>query len=294
MTSTPDLNIDGSPIYESLVATTGDPYQPPAYQLPDVYGAGQAEQGVAALAPYGGAQGWDSGMGMPMGGAGTSAMLSQLMRMLSDGQSWCAIMIFGGPVADQLRQYQQMGGMPGMPFMQGGQPGYPQQQFMQQPFMQPQYGAPSPFMPTPQPPSPPVPEYAAPAAQASGGVPGYGSAQDAMAQAYQQAYQWAAQQQAMLAASLGGQAQPLALPAGPPTADIPQYFAPPELPPPPPAEETQTYGGMLNQDWSGWLGQSAMERSPEPQEVELDDEYDRRGGLLGGRFGAAMRELRGR
>ena len=56
MTSTPDLNIDGSPIYESLVATTGDPYQPPAYQLPDVYGAGRAE-----VAGYGGAPGWRGG-----------------------------------------------------------------------------------------------------------------------------------------------------------------------------------------------------------------------------------------
>jgi hypothetical protein len=286
MTSTPDLNIDGSPIYESLVATTGDPYQPPAYQLPDVYGAGRDNQGGAALAAYGGAQGWDAGavagMGMPMAGAGTPAMLSQLLgRMLGDGQSWCAIMIFGGPVVDQLRQYQQMQHMQS----QGGPQGYPQQPYMQPP------GMPSPFMPTPTPPSPPVPQYAAPAAQASGSLPGYDDPQGTMAQAYQQAYQWAAQQQAMLAASLGGQAQPLALTSGPDTAGLPQYFAPPELPP---AEETQTYGGMLNQDWSGWLGQSAAERGPEPQEVDLDDEYDRRGGRIGGRFGAAMRELRGR
>jgi hypothetical protein len=147
----------------------------------------------------------------------------------------------------------------------------------------------APFMPSPPAPSPPTPQYAAPAMPASGSLPGY-DAQGTMAQAYQQAYQWAAQQQAMLAAS---QELPLALTSGPETADIPQYFPPPDLPP---AEETQAYGGMLNQDWSGWLGQNSQERSPEPQpqEVELDDPYDRRGGRLSGRLGAAMRELRGR
>ena len=291
MTSTPDLNIDGSPIYESLVATTGDPYQPPAYQLPDVYNGGA--QGGAALSPYGAGAGWDSGagMGMPMMGMpGTPAMLSQFLgQMLGDGQSWCAIMIFGGPVADQMRQMQAMAQSPGgQPFMppQSMQSPYMQNPFMQAPSMQP------PFMPGPPPPSPPAPQYAAPAQPGYGSVPGY---QDdgGMAQAYQQAYQWAAQQQAMLAASLGGQPQPqpLALTAGPDTGEMPRYMAPPDLPP---AEETQTYGGMLNQDWSGWLGQTSQERSPEPQEVDLDDEYDRRGGRIGGRFGAAMRELRGR
>jgi hypothetical protein len=282
MTSTPDLNIDGSPIYESLVATTGDPYQPPAYQLPDVYGAGRAQMGGAEVAGYGGAPGWDAGaamgMGMPMAGMGTPAMLSQFLgRMLGDNQSWCAIMIFGGPVADQLRQLQQMQFMQS----QAGQQPYMQPPFMQSPFMQ------APFMPAPPAPAPPTPQYAAPGMPASGSLPGY-DAQGAMAQAYQQAYQWAATQQAMLAAS---QELPLALTSGPETADIPQYLPPPELPP---AEETQAYGGMLNQDWSGWLGQTSQERSPEPQEVEPDDPYDRRGGRLTGRFGAAMRELRGR
>jgi hypothetical protein len=250
-----------------------------------VYGAGLAQAGGAAAAGYGGAPGWDPGaamgmgMGMPMAGPGTPAMLSQFLgRMLGDGQSWCAIMIFGGPVAEQLRQYQQL------QFMQSqdGQQPHPQPPFMQSPFMQP------PFMPAPPAPSPPPPQYAAPGAPASGSLPGYG-ADGAMAQAYQQAYQWAAQQQAMLAASQA--AEPLALTSGPETADIPQYLAPPGMPP---GEETQAYGGMLNQDWSGWLGQTAQERSPEPQEVELDDQYDRRGGRLTSRLGAAMRELRGR
>ncbi|MBS2963177.1 hypothetical protein KGA66_08980, partial [Actinocrinis puniceicyclus] len=63
MTSTSDLNIAGSPIYESLVATTGDPYQPPAYQLPDLYGSG------AAVAPYGGGPGGDTGWGWGTGAA---------------------------------------------------------------------------------------------------------------------------------------------------------------------------------------------------------------------------------
>jgi hypothetical protein len=108
-----------------------------------------------------------------------------------------------------------------------------------------------------------------------------------MAQAYQQAYQWAAQQQAMLAAA----AQPPALTAGPQTADA---FAAPYSPQPalPPAEETQTYGGMLTQDWAGWLGQTSQ--SVRPQEVDQEDPDERRGGRLTSRLGAAMRELRGR
>jgi hypothetical protein len=301
MTSTPDLNIDGSPIYESLVATTGDPYQPPAYQVPDVYGAGQAGSG-AALAPYQGGDmtgAWDTsavagagpmGMGMNLGGMmagpGGPAMLSQLLgRMMGDGQSWCAIMIFGGPAAEQMRGHQQM-------------------QFIQSPMAQSQFMQPA-FAPTPPPipiPMPQVPQYAQPAQPVSGTVPGYdtgtydtgsyntgsmdGSSVAAM-QAYQQAYQWAAQQQAMMMAAQQG---PLALTAGPDTGEMPM-FNPAMLPP---AEETQAYNGMLGQDWSGWLGQTSQARTPEPQEVELDDPYERRGGMLGGRLGAAMRELRGK
>src|SRR6266699_3000223 len=107
MTSTPDLNIDGSPIYENLVAAAGDPYQPPAYQLPDVYGAGNPGGVAAAAAGFnGGGPGWDFGAGMGMGAGtpyttGTPAMLSQFLGgMLGDGQSWVAVLIFGGPMAD--------------------------------------------------------------------------------------------------------------------------------------------------------------------------------------------------
>src|SRR5262249_50252035 len=116
MTDTPDLNIAGSPIYENLVALSGDPYQPPAYQLPDVYGAAGA--GSGAMAPAAGARGWDYGGEVPtMATAGSPAMLTQLLgRMLGDGQSWVAVLIFGGPVADQLRyQYQTQQQSPQFP-----------------------------------------------------------------------------------------------------------------------------------------------------------------------------------
>ena len=268
MTSTPDLNITGSPIYENLVAASGDPYQPPAYQLPDVYGAGN-QGGGAAMAGYTGGDpgaGWDFGAGPGVGmGAGmpyamgTPAMLSQFLGgMLGDGQSWVAVLIFGGPMADQLRMQQQ--------YQQYGMP--PQQ---------------------------PVSPYPAPAQPGSGSLPGYGDTSggfdpagyNAMAQAYQQAYLWAAQQQAALGAAQ--QPPPLALTAGPDTAGMPQYSAPPALPA---AEETQTYGGMLSQDWASWLGESSQ--NARPQEEDPEDPYERRGGRLTGRFGAAMRELRGR
>jgi len=235
------------------------------------------------MAGYGGAPGWDvgAGMGMPQAaGAGTPAMLSQFLgRMLGDGQSWVAVMIFGGPMADQLRQYQQL------QFLQSQ---FAQSQFAQSQFMQPQ-STQSPFPQSQFAQSPQAPPYAAPAPPGSGSLPGYDAQYGAMAQAYQQAYQWAAQQQAMIAAA---QQPPPALTAGPDAADMPQYAPPAVLPP---AEETQAYGGMLNQDWAGWLGQTSQSIRPEPQEVELEDPYEqRRGGRLSGRFGAAMRELRGK
>ena len=271
MTSTSDLNIAGSPIYESLVATTGDPYQPPAYQLPDVYGSG------AQVASYGdgsggGANGagpgWDSGA--QWGGVGGGlppnagpAMLSQFLgRMLGDGQSWVAVMIFGGPIADQLRQNQ----------------------FMQQFGANPQYGPPG------------ASGYANVPGYGFGGGFGYGSnnaggmTEGAMAQAYQQAYQWAAQQQAALAASQYEPALP-ALPPAPDPAMVPGLGAPPALPP---AEATQTYGGMLSDDWAGWLGQTAQGARPQNEEAMDEPPYDAGGGGWSSRLGAAMRELRGR
>lgn len=268
MTSTPDLNIAGSPIYEYLVATTGDPYQPPAYQLPPVP---QPPPPDAQDAPY--TQGAATGYGAP-------AMLSQfLSRMLGDGQSWVAMVFFGGPIADQLRHCQP----------------YQHQANQYQPYQQ--YQMPQSFGVTPQ--------YG----YADGSGFGAMSAeQAAMAQAYQ-AYQqmmmnqsWAAQQQAMPV--IGQQPLPLALTAGPApqTADVP-YPAPPSAPD---AHEQATagYGGMATPDWASWLGQTSQSVRPQsideqdPDELEAPAEpelsYERRGGGLTSRLGAAMRELRGR
>ena len=276
MTYTPDLNISGSPIYENLVATSGDPYQPPAYQLPalfqppDASGAGyNAEYGADFAAEYGAPS------------YGSPAMLSQFLnRILGDGQSWVAVLVFGGPMADQLRQFQQ--------FPQYPQPPQPQ---MPQPFWP---GAPTDY------------------ADASG----MGAEQAAMAQAYQayqqmMMYQWAAQQQAMQQQAMQQQVmqpqammpgqQPLALTAGPAmqSAELPLPMAAPDLP----DQAAVSYSGMLTEDWAGWLGQTSqsVRPQPEPQDMYQDDQedryepsYERRGGRLSSRFGAAMRELRGR
>jgi len=259
MTDTPDLNIAGSPIYEQIVATSGDPYQPPAYQLPDLYGAAQADGSAVAGRDL--ARGWDSGSwdapAAAAAGPGTPAALSQFLGRMLDGQSWVAVLVFGGPMAEQLRhQYQQF------------------QQFQQ--FQQ----------------AAPPAGYGAAAQPGYGNVPGYagqpggpGASEWAAMQAYQQAYMWAQQQAALAAAP----PSPPALTAGPEPAAVPAaYPAPPALPA---AEDTQAYGGMLTQDWAGWLGRTSQ--NVRPQEVE-EDPIERRGGGLAGRLGAAMRELRGR
>ena len=158
MTSTPDLNISGSPIYEHLVASSGDPYQPPAYQPPALYEPPDA-QGAAY-------------------GYGNPAMLSQFLdRILGDGQNWVAVVVFGGPMADQLRQSQQ----------------YQHQQF-------PQQQPPQPFWPAPATGYADAPSFGA-----------MGAEQAALAQAYQayqqmMMYQWAAQQQAASQQAMAQQA----------------------------------------------------------------------------------------
>ena len=287
MTYTPDLNISGSPIYENLVSTSGDPYQPPAYQLPalfqppDASGTYSTEYG----AEYGAEQGAPT--------YGSPAMLSQFLNQIfGDGQSWVAVVVFGGPMADQLRQFQQ---------------------FPQQPFAQYQQ-SPEPALPQPF-----WPGAGGGYADASGfgGAPnGMGAEQAAMAQAFQayqqmMMYQWAAQQQAMQQqavqqqvmqqqAMMPGQ-QPLALTAGPAIhgADLSM-----SMPAPDPSDQAAvSYGGMVTEDWAGWLGQTSQNVRPQPmaqdvldddQEARYEPSYERRGGRLSSRLGAAMRELRGR
>ena len=88
----PDLNISKSPIYESLVATRGDPYQVErptrGWVLPAVstdYGA--ADEILGRLLAQGG----------------------------SDGQGWVAVVLVGGPAAAQLSQQLAQGAMSGLP-----------------------------------------------------------------------------------------------------------------------------------------------------------------------------------
>ena len=60
-----------------------------------------------------------------------------------------------------------------------------------------------------------------------------------------------------------------------------------------PGEATAQIGGMLAQDWAGWLGRTSQ--SAQPREAQAAAEPGpRRGSRLTGRLGAAMRELRGR
>lgn len=275
MTSMPDLNITGSPIYEDLVAITGDPYQPPAYQLPDVYGGGLVAAAPQALPDTTGSfPAIPSAVSMQ---AAPEAVTQWLGQFLGHGNgNWFAVLVFGGAAAEQ---FQRMS---------------PAAQF-------PQY----------QP----------------AGNSGYDAWTQYTPEQMQQAYQWyAAQQQAQ--AALEARA-PAALPAAPePMPAAAQYFQPQQQPPaalPVPvtaqaampmqaqqmplqqmqqlamqqaqmsygAEPTQQFGGMLTQDWADWLGRASQTVIDPMEEVGAPGyPEERRGGM--GRFGAALRELRGR
>ena len=90
--SLPDLNTAKTPIYESLVATRGDPYQ---VDRP--------------------ARGWS----LPAVGTDFDAANDILGRLLaqggSDGQGWVAVVLVGGPAAAQLSQQLAQGTMAGVP-----------------------------------------------------------------------------------------------------------------------------------------------------------------------------------
>jgi hypothetical protein len=90
--SLPDLNIAKTPIYESLVATRGDPYQ---VDRP--------------------ARGWS----LPAVSTDLGAANDILGRLLaqggSDGQGWVAVVLVGGPAAAQLSQQLAQGTMAGLP-----------------------------------------------------------------------------------------------------------------------------------------------------------------------------------
>jgi hypothetical protein len=261
MTSMPDLNITGSPIYEDLVAMSGDPYQPPAYQLPDVYGGGYVEATPASTGSF------------PMPAAGQTAFAMQaapealvqwLGQFLGTG-NWFAVLIFGGGAADQFQR--------GM----------------------------------------------APAHYQEPGYSGYDAASQYSPEQIYQAYQWyAAQQQAQAALEAR---TPAALPPAPEAYPAPtQYIQPQQQPPaalpapampfgqmPPQMQQMQqmpvaaAYGvdattqfNGLTDDWADWLGRASQTVNPEMQEVGPPGYEEERRGGIGGRFGAALRELRGR
>jgi hypothetical protein len=273
MTSMPDLNITGSPIYEDLVAVSGDPYQPPSYQLPDVYGGGYVEAPPPAtpVANPGAAFGLPGLAPTAIAMNAAPEALTQFLGQFLGNGNWFAVLIFGGGAAEQFqRMYQQ-------------------------------------------------PQYQQPA------YSGYDAASQYSPEQIYQAYQWyAAQQQAQAALEAR---TPAALPPAPePYPAAAQYFPPQQQPPMalpepvpvpmqmqmqqlPPApqmmqqmqqmpvsygvEATQQFGG-LTQDWAAWLGRASQTANPEMEGGAPGYDDDRRGGGVGGRFGAALRELRGR
>jgi hypothetical protein len=90
--SLPDLNIAKTPIYESLVAARGDPYQ--------------------VDRPAGGW--WQPGVTTDFGAA--NDILGRLLAQGgSDGQGWVAVVLVGGSAAVQLSQQLAQGTMVGLP-----------------------------------------------------------------------------------------------------------------------------------------------------------------------------------
>jgi len=88
----PDLNIAKSPIYESLVAARGDPYQ---VDRP--------------------ARGWSLPAVSTDFGAANDILGRLLAQGGSDGQGWVAVVLVGGPAAAQLSQQLAQGTMAGLP-----------------------------------------------------------------------------------------------------------------------------------------------------------------------------------
>jgi hypothetical protein len=88
----PDRNIAKTPIYESLMATRGDPYQ--------------------VDRPAGG---WSLPAVSTDFGAANDILSRLLAQAGSDGQGWVAVVLVGGPAAAQLSQQLAQGTMPGLP-----------------------------------------------------------------------------------------------------------------------------------------------------------------------------------
>jgi len=299
MTSMPDLNITGSPIYEDLVAITGDPYQPPAYQLPDVYGGGLVAVPPRALPDTTGSfPAIPSTVSMQ---AAPEAVTQWLGQFLGHGNgsgigngNWFAVLVFGGAAADQFRhmspvsQFQQ--------YQPAGNSGYdawtqytPEQMYQAYQWYAAQQqaqaaleartpaalpAAPEPmaaaaqyFQPQQQPPAAlPVPVTVQQAAVPMQAQPM--PVQQMQMQQVQQMQQMPVQQVQQLPV------QQVQMPYG--------------------AEPTQQFGGMLTQDWADWLGRASQTVNGPMEEVGAPGYPEERRGGIGGRFGAALRELRGR
>jgi hypothetical protein len=58
-------------------------------------------------------------------------------------------------------------------------------------------------------------------------------------------------------------------------------------------DATTQFNGLTD-DWADWLGRASQTVNPEMQEVGPPGYEEERRGGIGGRFGAALRELRGR
>ena len=163
MTSTlPELNIAKTPIYESLVATSGDPYQ---YDGPS--------------------GGWPAPAVSTDFGAANEILGRLLAQGGADGQGWVAVVLVGGPAAAQLSQQLAQGTGAGLPgsYSGGYDPltAYQALQAMQalqsqgRPWSQPElpYSVTAQALPSPGMPAPP-PAPLAFEAGPSGYQPGYG------------------------------------------------------------------------------------------------------------------------
>lgn len=291
MTSMPDLNITGSPIYEDLVAVTGDPYQPPAYQLPDVYGGGLVAAPPQALPDTTGSfPAIPSAVSMQ---AAPEALTQWLGQFLGHGNgNWFAVLVFGGAAADQFQrmspaaqfqQYQQ--------YQPAGNYGYdswtqytPEQMYQAYQWYAAQQQA-----------------QAALEARAPAALPAAPDPMPAAAQYFQPQQQ--PPDALPVPMQVPMQAQPMPVQQMPvqqvPVQQMQQLQQLQQLPVqqaqmPYAAEATQQFGGMLTQDWADWLGQASQTANGSMEEVGAPGYPEERRGGIGGRFGAALRELRGR
>lgn len=288
MTSMPDLNITGSPIYEDLVAITGDPYQPPAYQLPDVYGGGLVAAPPHALPDTTGSfPAIPSAVSMQ---AAPEAVTQWLGQFLGHGSgNWFAVLVFGGAAADQFRHMSPAAQFQQYPqYQPAGNSGYdawtqytPEQMYQAYQWYAAQQQAQAALeartpaaLPAAPEPMPAAAQYFQPQQQPPAALPVPVTAQAAVPMQAQPMPVQQMQQQIPVQQVQQLPVQQMQMPYG--------------------AEPTQQFGGMLTQDWADWLGRASQTVNDPMEEVGAPGYPEERRGGIGGRFGAALRELRGR